>query len=342
MKAKVSGTKKKINGTTFLLMITILLFVVMYAAGMIVFNDKGFAKPQMFLNLFISNAGLLVIAMGETIVMITAGIDISVGSVTALVCMVAANQMENHGASAYTALLMALVIGLLFGLVQGFLVSYLEIQPFIVTLAGMFFDRGMTSMVSTEMISIKNETFLAWANAKIYLPFIGSYSKSGKFHPAYIYPTVIIAIIVLIVIIIVMKYTKFGRSVYAIGGNEQSALMMGLNVKRTKMAAYLLDGFLAGLGGFLFCMNSCAGFVEQAKGLEMDAISAAVIGGTLLSGGVGTPFGTLFGVLIKGTISSLITTQGTLSSWWVRIVLSALLCFFIVLQSVFASLKKKN
>ena len=108
MKAKVSGTKKKINGTTFLLMITILLFVVMYAAGMIVFNDKGFAKPQMFLNLFISNAGLLVIAMGETIVMITAGIDISVGSVTALVCMVAANQMENHGASAYTALLMAL------------------------------------------------------------------------------------------------------------------------------------------------------------------------------------------------------------------------------------------
>ena len=326
MKAKVSGTKKKINGTTFLLMITILLFVVMYAAGMIVFNDKGFAKPQMFLNLFISNAGLLVIAMGETIVMITAGIDISVGSVTALVCMVAANQMENHGGSAVTALLMALVIGLLFGVVQGFLVSYLEIQPFIVTLAGMFFGRGMTSIISTDMISIKNATFMAWAKYKIYMPF-GSYSKRGKFLPAYIYPTVIIAIVVLILIMIIMKYTKFGRSVY---------------VKRTKMAAYLLDGFLAGLGGFLFCMNSCAGFVEQAKGLEMDAISAAVIGGTLLSGGVGTPFGTLFGVLIKGTISSLITTQGTLSSWWVRIVLSALLCFFIVLQSVFASLKKKN
>lgn len=294
MKAKVSGTKKKINGTTFLLMITILLFVVMYAAGMIVFNDKGFAKPQMFLNLFISNAGLLVIAMGETIVMITAGIDISVGSVTALVCMVAANQMENHGASAYTALLMALVIGLLFGLVQGFLVSYLEIQPFIVTLAGMFFGRGMTSIISTDMISIKNKTFLAWANYKIYLP-IGSYSRRGKFIPAYIYPTVIIAILIFIVV---------------------------------------LDGLLAGCGGFLFCLNSCSGFVEQAKGLEMDAISASVIGVTLLSGGVGTPFGTVFGVLIKGTISSLITTQGTLSSWWVRIALSALLCFFIVLRAL--------
>ena len=91
--------------------------------------------------------------------------------------------------------------------------------------------------------------------------------------------------------------------------------------------AYVLDGFLAGLGGFLFCLNSCAGFVEQAKGLEMDAISSAVIGGTLLSGGVGTPIGTLFGVLIKGTISSLITTQGTLSSWWVRIILSAVAVF---------------
>jgi ribose/xylose/arabinose/galactoside ABC-type transport system permease subunit len=332
---------KKINTNSYLLLITVLLFIVMYAAGMIAFGDKGFAKPQMFLNLFISNAGLLVIAMGQTIVMITAGIDISVGSVTALVCMVAANQMENHGSSAYMAVLMALAIGLAYGLVQGVLVAYLDIQPFIVTLAGMFFGRGMTSIVSTEMISIKNETFLRWANYKIYLP-IGSYSKRGNFLPAYIYPTVVIALIVLVVVMVIMKYTKFGRSVYAIGGNAQSAMMMGLNVRKTRLKAYLLNGFLAGLGGFLFCLNSCSGFVEQAKGLEMDAISSAVIGGTLLSGGVGAPFGTLFGVLIKGTISSLITTQGTLSSWWVRITLSALLCFFIVLQSIFASIKKKK
>ena len=324
--------KRKLNTNTYLLMITILLFAVMYIAGMIIFQNKGFAKPQMFLNLFISNAGLLVIAMGQTIVMIAAGIDISVGSVTALVCMVLANQMENHGTNAYVAVIMALAIGLAFGLVQGFLIAYLDIQPFIVTLAGMF---------STEMISIKNKTFLAWANYKIYLP-IGSYSKRGKFLPAYIYPTVVIAIVVLIIIILVMKFTKFGRSVYAVGGNQTSAMMMGLNVKKTKLKAYVLDGFLAGLGGFLFCLNSCSGFVEQAKGLEMDAISSAVIGGTLLSGGVGAPFGTLFGVLIKGTISSLITTQGTLSSWWVRITLSALLCFFIVLQSIFAHMKKKK
>ena len=332
--------KKKINSNTFLLIITIVLFVVMYVAGMIIFSEQGFAKPQMFLNLFISNAGLIVIGCGMTLVMITGGIDISVGSVTALVCMVSAYVMENKGMSAWMAVF-SLIIGICFGLVQGYLVTYLEIQPFIVTLAGMFFGRGMTAMVSTEMISIKNELFLKWANYRINMPF-GSVNKKGRFIAAYIYPTVVIALIVVIIISVMLKYSKFGRKLYAIGGNQQSAIMMGLNVKRTKMQAYVLDGFLAGLGGFLFCLNSCAGFVEQAKGLEMDAISSAVIGGTLLSGGVGTVIGTLFGVLIKGTITSLITTQGTLSSWWVRITLSALLCFFIVLQAVFAAAKKKN
>lgn len=338
---KSMTNKKKINGNTFLLFITIALFVVMYVAGMIIFNDKGFAKPQMFLNLFVSNAGLLVIAMGQTIVMITGGIDISVGSVTALVCMAAANQMENHGASAYLAVGLALLIGLLYGVIQGFLVSYLEIQPFIVTLAGMFFGRGLTAIISTDMISIKNETFLSWATYRINMPF-GTVNRNGEFVPAYVYPTVVIALLIVVIIMVVMKYSKFGRKLYAIGGNQQSAMMMGINVRKTKLGAYIVDGVLAGIGGFLFCLNSCAGFVEQAKGLEMDAISSAVIGGTLLSGGVGTPFGTLFGVLIKGTISSLITTQGTLSSWWVRIVLSALLCFFIVLQSIFARMKTKK
>ena len=338
---KIKQLKKQLNGNSFLLFITVALFVAMYVAGMIVFADKGFAKPQMFLNLFITDAGLLVTSMGLTIVMISGGIDISVGSVTALVCMVTAVSMEKYGLNAYTTIVIALLIGLAYGIVQGFLVSYLEIQPFIVTLAGMFFGRGMTSIVSVDMISITNEVFLKWAKFKIYLP-IGSYNKKGVFLPAYIYPTVVIALLIWIAIMIIMKFTKFGRSIYAVGGNQQSALMMGLNVKKIKFQAYILDGILASIGGYLVCLNSCAGFVEQAKGMEMDAISASVIGGTLLSGGVGTPFGTLFGVLIKGTISSLITTQGTLSSWWVRIVLSALLCFFIILQSVFAKFKTRN
>ena len=332
---------KRFNSNTFLFIITIVLFIAMYVAGMIVFADKGFAKPQMFTNLFINNAGLIVIVCGMTIVMITGGIDISVGSVTALVCMASAYAMENKGMSPYAALAISLGIGLLFGLLQGYLVSYLEIQPFIVTLAGLFLGRGLTAMISTDMISIKNDLFQKWATYQIELP-IGTYNKHGVFRPAYIYPSVVIALIVVVLIAIMLRYTKFGRKLFAIGGSQQSALIMGLNVKRTKFEAYILDGLLAGLGGFLFCLNSCAGFVEQAKGLEMDAISAAVIGGTLLSGGVGTVVGTTFGVLIKGTITSLITTQGTLSSWWVRIVLSALLCFFIVLQALFAKAKIKG
>lgn len=332
--------RRKINDTTFLLFVTIGLFIVMYAAGMIIFADKGFAKPQMFLNLLISNAGLIVMSCGLTIVMITGGIDISVGASTALVCMVSAYSMEKMGANAYVALLFSLLIGLAFGLVQGYLVAYLNIQPFIVTLAGMFFGRGMTAVVSQEMISITNETFLSWAKYQIYLPF-GSYDKSGVYQQAYIPPTVIVALLVVAIVFVMLKFTKFGRQLYAIGGNQQSAMMMGVNVKRTKLLAYVICGFLAGLGGFLFCLNSCAGFVEQAKGLEMDAISSSVIGGTLLSGGVGNPIGTLFGVLIKGTIGSLITAQGTLTSWWVRIALSILLCFFIVLQSIIAFRKRK-
>ncbi|HIT89122.1 MAG TPA: sugar ABC transporter permease YjfF [Candidatus Merdenecus merdavium] len=333
--------KKKLTSSGFLLIVTIVLFIVMYAIGMIVFSNKGFAKPQMFLNLFISNAGLIVTACGLTIVMIAGGIDISVGSVVALVCMACAYLMEKMGVSAYVAVLVGLLIGLAFGIVQGFLVSYLEIQPFIVTLAGMFFGRGMTAIISTEMISITNETFRKWANFQVKLP-IGSVNKKGTLIPAYIYPTVIIAIIILILVSIMLKYTKFGRTLYAIGGNQQSAMMMGLNVKKTKFQAYILNGILAGIGGILFCLNSGAGFVEQAKGFEMDAISSSVIGGTLLSGGVGTAVGTLFGVLINGTISSLITTQGKLSSWWIRIAISLLLCFFIVLQSILGSAKKKK
>ena len=340
MKAKVSGTKKKINGTTFLLMITILLFVVMYAAGMIVFNDKvcKTADVPESVHFQCRSSGYRDGRNDRYDHSWNRYLSWFCYSTCMYGCCKPDGKSRckrlyrtSYGTGDRTSLWSGSGIpGILFG------------DPAIHCYTGRYVLWTWYDINHQYRYDFyQNATFMAWAKYKIYMPF-GSYSKRGKFLPAYIYPTVIIAIIVLIVIIIVMKYTKFGRSVYAIGGNEQSALMMGLNVKRTKMAAYLLDGFLAGLGGFLFCMNSCAGFVEQAKGLEMDAISAAVIGGTLLSGGVGTPFGTLFGVLIKGTISSLITTQGTLSSWWVRIVLSALLCFFIVLQSVFASLKKKN
>jgi len=253
--------------------------------------------------------------------------------------MLLAWMMENKGINAVTAVIVVLIVGIVFGFVQGWLISYLKIQPFIVTLAGMFFARGMTAVISVDMITIKNEVFLAMAKSKINLPFGGSVNKRGVLIRPYIYPSVIICILVLIVLFFVMKYTKFGRSIYAVGGNEQSALLMGLNVKKTKIKVYVLNGFLSALAGFVFCLNTTGGFVEQAKGFEMEAIAAAVIGGTLLTGGVGNVIGSLFGVLIKGTIETFITFQGTLSSWWTKIVIAVLLCLFIILQSVLMNLK---
>ena len=334
--------KKQLNQTSFLLLITIGLFFVMYAVGCILFKDQGFARTQNFLNLFISNAGLIVIGIGMTVVMITGGIDISVGSFVAMGCMMLAWMMEKGGVGAVPAVIIVLITGIVFGLVQGFLVAYMDIQPFIVTLAGMFFARGMTAIISKDMISITNETFMAWAKAKIYLPFGGYLNKKGMMIQPYIYPTVIIALVLLVAAFIMLKYTKFGRSIYAVGGSQQSALMLGLNVRKVKLKAYVLDGFLCGVGSVLFCLNTLGGFVEQAKGFEMDAIASSVIGGTLLTGGVGNVVGTLFGVMIKATIEAFITFQGTLSSWWTRITIAALLCFFIVLQSILTMLKKKK
>ena len=334
--------RKKLGGTEFLLLITIGLFILMYIVGIIVFQDKNFGKLQVFLNLFISNAGLIVASAGMTMVIITGGIDISVGSVIALTCMLLAWMMEVKGIGAVPALAIVLVIGLLYGLFQGWLIAYLKIQPFIVTLAGLFFARGMTAVISTDMISIKNEVFLSWANAKIYFPFGGTVNKKGMMIYPYIYPSVIFALLILVLIYFILKKTKFGRSVYAVGGNEQSALLMGINVRRTKLKVYAFNGVLGTFAGFLFCLNTCAGFVEQAKGFEMEAIASSVIGGALLTGGVGNVFGSLFGVLIKGTIETFITFQGTLSSWWTKITIAVLLAFFIILQSVLTSRKVKN
>ena len=242
--------------------------------------------------------------------------------------------------------LLVLVIGVAFGLVQGFLVGYLEIQPFIISMAGMFFARGMTAVICTEQVSITeadSPMFYSWANARINLPaFLGYTNNKGVVQVPYVRVGVIVALIVVIAIFLMLRYTKFGRSLYAVGGSEQSAAMMGLNVKKTKMKAYVLSSFLCSIGGICYCLNTMSGSVQQATGLEMDAIASSVIGGTLLTGGVGNVIGSFFGVLINGTISSIVQTNGRLASSWPNILTAALLCFFIVLQSVFALIKARK
>ena len=342
--AKALGSKK-MNSNTLLLVITVVLFAVMYAAGCVVYASKGFTHAQTFLNILNNNAGLVCVACGMTCVMLTGGIDISVGSLIALDCMLLA-WGTGQGISAAVMCALVIVLGIVFGLVQGFCVGYLNIQPFIVTMAGMFFARGMTAVVSTNQLSITQDTsalFYGWANAKIQLPaFLGYVNSKGKLQIPYIRVSVVIALAVLILIFLILRYTRFGRSLYAVGGSEQSAAMMGLDVKKAKMKAYVLSSFLCSIGGICYCLNTMSGSVSQATGLEMDAIASCVIGGTLLTGGVGNVFGSFFGVLINGTISSLVKTNVKLASSWPNILTAVLLCFFSVLQSVFAHLKEKN
>lgn len=337
--------KLKINGNSILLIITIVLFVVMYGAGCIIYADKGFTHLQTFLNVLINNAGLICVACGVTCVMLTGGIDISVGSLVAMDCMFLAVGMEHWGMKSPVLMILVLLIGVVFGAVQGFCIAYLDIQPFIVTMAGLFFARGMTAVICTDQVSIVTDTlFVKLSSTKLNIPFgIGAYeNKKGVLQIPYIRASVVVALIIVVLIFLMLKYTKFGRSIYAVGGNSQSATLMGLDVRKTKMKTYVLSSFLTSIGGICYCLNTMCGTTTQATGLEMDAISSAVIGGTLLTGGVGNIIGTLFGVLINGTISTLVKSNGKLVSSWANIVTAILLCFFIVLQAILANIKERK
>lgn len=333
--------KESLTDTAFLLTITVSLFIVIYALSIVFLGDKGFSKIQMFFNLFNENAALIVIACGLSVVMITGSIDISVGGSTALICTACIVCLNNHGFNFFTSLILALAIGIAFGVVQGFLVAYMEMQPFIVTLAGMFLGRGLVALIEVNQIQVNNPGFEKLSGARIMIPFIGDVNKKGVFIQSKLEYGVIVAIIIVCLMFLLLRKTSLGRSFYAVGGNSQSALMLGINVKRTRFYAHLLCGLLAGIGGFLYLFHTRSGSVQQATGLEMDAIAASIIGGTLLTGGVGNIFGTLFGVLTSGSVLLVVTAIGSQDPWWPQITRAAMLCFFIVLQSVICSRKKK-
>jgi len=334
--------REPLTDTAFLLTITVSLFIAIYALAIVFLGDKGFSKIQMFFNLFNENAALIVIACGLSIVMITGSIDISVGGSTALICTACIVCLNKYNFNFFTTLILALAIGLAFGTVQGFLIAYMEMQPFIVTLAGMFLGRGLVALIEVNQIQVANTGFEALSGARIQIPFLGDINKKGIFIQSKLEYGVIVALIIVFIMLFVLKKTKLGRSFYAVGGNAQSALMLGINVRRTKFNAHLLCGLLAGIGGFLYLFHTRSGSVQQATGLEMDAIAASIIGGTLLTGGVGNIFGTLFGVLTTGIVLLVVTAIGSQDPWWPQITRAAMLCFFIVLQSIICSRKRKK
>lgn len=333
--------RQPLSNTSLLLTITICTFIGMYLLAMIIWGG-GFLNPQQFLDLFNNNAYLIVAACGLTIVMITGGIDISVGGSIALITMASVVFMEDHGGGILSSLLISLGIGLAVGLIQGFFVAYLKIQPFIVTLAGMFFTRGMTTIVSKVPRTASNEAFIRLKEFYIDIPFLGTHARNGNWIPSSIELGVVIALLVVLILWAMLKWTRFGRNLYAVGGNSESALMLGINVRRTQFFAYILCGLLAGIAGFVYLLHTGAGNSSNATGAEMQAIASSIIGGTLLSGGVGSVIGTLFGVMSLKTINNIVVASGLREPYWQSITTGLMLCFFILLQSVILSQRKKK
>jgi len=333
--------RQPLSNTSLLLTITICTFIGMYLLAMIIWGG-GFLNPQQFLDLFNNNAYLIVAACGLTIVMITGGIDISVGGSIALITMASVVFMEDHGGGILSSLLISLGIGLAVGLIQGFFVAYLKIQPFIVTLAGMFFTRGMTTIVSKVPRTASNEAFIKLKEFYIDIPFLGTHARNGNWIPSSIELGVVIALLVVLILWAMLKWTRFGRNLYAVGGNSESALMLGINVRRTQFFAYILCGLLAGIAGFVYLLHTGAGNSSNATGAEMQAIASSIIGGTLLSGGVGSVIGTLFGVMSLKTINNIVVASGLREPYWQSITTGLMLCFFILLQSVILSQRKKK
>ena len=333
--------KQPLSNTALLLTITVCTFFAMYLLAMIIWGG-GFLNPQQFLDLFNNNAYLIIIACGLTVVMITGGIDISVGGTIALITMTTVVFMEDHGGGVLSSILIALGIGLAIGVVQGTLVAYLKIQPFIVTLAGMFFTRGMTTIVSKVPRTATNETFVALKDFYLELPLIGTYARNGNWIPSYIEVGVIIAVAVVLILWAVLKWTRFGRNLYAVGGNSESALMLGINVQRTQFFAYILCGLLAGIAGFVYLTHTGAGNASNATGAEMQAIASSIIGGTLLSGGVGNIIGTLFGVMSLKTINNIVVASGLREPYWQSITTGLMLCSRMKKQSIILAYRKKK
>jgi ribose/xylose/arabinose/galactoside ABC-type transport system permease subunit len=310
----------KINKDYIAIYATIALFIGLFLIGSVLY--RGFLSPQVFTNLFIDNAYLIVVAIGEAVAILTGGIDLSVGAMIAFVSMITASLLQK-GVNPFLVMIIVLIVGIVFGTVQGFLIQKFKLHPWIVTLAGMFFARGSSYIISIDTITIDNPVFTKISSFRI--PIVPG---------AFISINVVVSLLVVAVAAYMLKFTKFGRTIYAIGGNENSAKLMGLPTDRTKILVYTFSGFCSALGGLLFTIYTLSGYGLHCNGMEMDAIAACVIGGILLTGGYGYIIGPLFGVLTTGIIQSLIMFDGTLNSWWTKIAVGMLLFLFIALQRI--------
>lgn len=306
------------------LVATIVVFIALYLIGFQRF--PAFGTTKVVGNFLTDKSFLGITAVGMTFVILAGGIDLSVGSViafTGVFCALAIGQLGMHPLVAFAIIL---VLGAAFGAAMGAIIHYYKIPAFIATLAGMFLARGGSFVLSQESIPIENPFFNEISKLYIVFPDKGRLTFVA-----------VVFIIVLLLGILVAHYTRFGRNVYALGGNDTAALLLGVPIARTTIGVYTLSSFLAALAGIVYALYTKSGYPRAAIGVELDAIAAVVVGGTLLTGGVGYVAGTFIGIMIQGVIQTYITFDGTLNSWWTKILIGGLLFVFIALQKLFTS-----
>ncbi|WHO71500.1 galactofuranose ABC transporter, permease protein YjfF [Rhizobium sp. BT03] len=311
------------------LLATIVIFVLAYAGCTLQYPNM--LSTRVIGNLLTDNAFLGIAAVGMTFVIISGGIDLSIGSIIAFTGVFLAVILQKTAIHPLLAFALVLVITTAFGAVMGAIIHYLEMPAFIVTLAGMFLARGMAFVLSIDSIPIDHEYYSTLTSLYWRLPGGGRLTLIGG-----------IMLLVFAAGIFIAQRTRFGTNVYALGGGPQTARLMGVPVGLTTIQIYALSGFLAGLSGIVFSLYTSAGYSLAAVGVELDAIAAVVIGGTLLTGGAGFVAGTLIGILIQGLIQTYITFDGTLSSWWTKILIGLLLFAFILMQKAILFVSSLN
>ncbi|MFL5670153.1 MAG: ABC transporter permease [Chloroflexota bacterium] len=305
---RVAGTLQRGGAFVALVVVTLL--------ASLIFGTR-FASVDNFLNILEASSFLGLVSVGMTFVIIGGGIDLSVGSLLALSAVLAAFGSQ-YGTVA--AILLPLGVCGLIGLANGLLIARARMAAFIVTLCALLFARGLAFAVSDE------------GNLIFHIPDGLAVSWLGQGSIVGIRVPIVIAGIAFLVGWLVLNRTRYGIAVTAIGGNEDAARLMGLPIARVKTAMYLASGLLAGLAGLLVAARSSSGQSTIGVGLELQAIAAVVIGGTLLTGGSGSILGTLAGVLLLNVINNVINQVGTLSSYFQQVVSGVFLIAVVLIQ----------
>jgi galactofuranose transport system permease protein len=297
---------------------TVTVFILLYLIGALLY--RNFLSTLVFGDLLTDNAFVIIAAVGATFVILSGGIDLSIGSMIGFISVTMA-VLVSHGWHPLAAAAVMIGFGIAFGAFQGIVIDFCAIEPFIITLAGLFLLRGLCFMVSLDSVPIHHPFVDAFADWHIALGGGGRLSSSA-----------LVMLVVLGAGVLIAHFTRFGTDVYALGGDRNSAALMGVPMRRTTVMIYALGGFYSAVGGVIYAFYTASGYPLAAVGVELDAIAAVVLGGTLLTGGVGLVLGTLFGGLIEGTIQTLISFNGSLTSWWTKIFIGGLLFVFIVTQ----------